>query len=117
VMLPLTSQTHGLLDRARLRQLPRGAKFINVARGAIVDEPALIELLEEGHIAEATLDVFVEEPLPPDHPFWRMDNVLVTPHLASFAIPEGAAGQIAANVARVRAGLEPLNRVDPARGY
>lgn len=117
VMLPLTSQTHGLLDRARLRQLPRGAKFINVARGAIVDEPALIELLEEGHIAEATLDVFVEEPLPPDHPFWRMDNVLVTPHLASVAIPESAAAQIAANVARVRAGLEPLNRVDPARGY
>lgn len=117
VMLPLTPQTRQLLDASRLARLPFGAKFINVARGAIVDEDALIAALRSGHIAQATLDVFAVEPLPEDSPLWAMENVLITPHLASVAIPRSAAAQVAANIRWARAG-EPLqNQVDPARGY
>ncbi|MFG1463907.1 glyoxylate/hydroxypyruvate reductase A [Xanthobacter sp. DSM 24535] len=117
VMLPLTGETRGLIDEKRLSQLPHGAKFINVARGPIVDEPALIAALQSGQIGEATLDVFAHEPLPPESPLWAMDNVLITPHLASIAIPKSAAAQIAENIRRVREGREVLNRVDPSLGY
>lgn len=117
LMLPLTPQTRGLLDRERLQRLPRGAALVNVARGALVDQAALIELLQSGHLGAATLDVFEREPLPADDPLWRMDNVLITPHLASVAIPASAAAQIAANIVRVSRGEAPLNQVEPARGY
>ena len=117
VMLPLTPQTRGLLDRARLERLPEGAAFINVARGALVDQAALTDLLRSGHIGAATLDVFEREPLPATDPLWSMPNVLITPHLASVAIPASAARQIAQNIIRAAAG-EPLdNVIDPARGY
>ncbi|MEP9378739.1 glyoxylate/hydroxypyruvate reductase A [Aquabacter sp. CN5-332] len=117
VMLPLTGETRHLLDAARLACLPKGAKLINVARGPIVDEPALVAALQAGHIAEATLDVFEKEPLPAESPLWKMDNVLITPHLASVAIPKSAAAQIADNIRRVRAGEPVEHRVDPSRGY
>ncbi len=117
VMLPLTQQTRGVLDRERLLRLPRGAALINVARGALVDQAAMTELLQSGHIGAATLDVFEREPLPGDDPLWRMENVLITPHLASVAIPESAAAQIADNLVRVANGASPANQVDPARGY
>ncbi|MBX6426972.1 MAG: glyoxylate/hydroxypyruvate reductase A [Variibacter sp.] len=117
VMLPLTPETRRLLGRDMLSALPAGAKLINVSRGAVVDEQALLEALKSGHIAEATLDVFETEPLPPEHPFWTMENVLITPHLASVALPRSAAQQIAENIRRVRSGREVLNRVDPRRGY
>lgn len=117
VMLPLTPQTRGLLDRQRLQRLPRGAALINVARGALVDQAAMTDLLRSGHIGGATLDVFEREPLPADDPLWRMENVLITPHLASVAIPASAAMQIADNILRVSDNLEPANRVDAARGY
>ncbi|MDI4231948.1 glyoxylate/hydroxypyruvate reductase A [Bradyrhizobium sp. Arg237L] len=116
-MLPQTPQTRGLLDAERLAQMKPGAVFINVSRGNIVDEPALIEALRSAHIAEATLDVFASEPLSPESPLWAMDNVLVTPHLASVALPRSAARQIGENVRRLRAGQELLSRVDPRRGY
>ncbi|MGM4988730.1 NAD(P)-dependent oxidoreductase [Tardiphaga sp. 841_E9_N1_2] len=116
-MLPQTPQTRGLLNAERLAQMKRGAVFINVSRGSIVDEPALIEALRSGHIAEATLDVFASEPLSPDSALWAMDNVLITPHLASVALPGSAAQQIGENVRRLRSGQELLSRVDPRRGY
>ncbi|OWT74478.1 MULTISPECIES: glyoxylate/hydroxypyruvate reductase A [unclassified Achromobacter] len=117
LMLPLTPRTRGLIDRARLLRLPRGAALINVARGALVDQAAMTELLGSGHLGGATLDVFEREPLPADDPLWRMENVLITPHLASVAIPASAAKQIAENIARVDRGQAPLNVIDPARGY
>jgi glyoxylate/hydroxypyruvate reductase A len=116
-MLPETPHTRGLLNAERLALLKAGAAFINVSRGGIVDEPALIDALRSGHIAEATLDVFATEPLPASSPLWEMDNVLITPHLASVALPASAAAQIGDNVRRLRAGQPVLSRVDPARGY
>jgi len=117
VLLPLTAQTEGLVNASVFQQLPRGAKFISVGRGRVIDEVALVAALQSGQIAEATLDVFQVEPLPEDSPLWQMEQVLITPHLASVAIPRTAAAQVAENIQRVRAGLAPLNVVDPQRGY
>jgi glyoxylate/hydroxypyruvate reductase len=117
VMLPLTSDTKGLLGAGELDALPKGAKLINASRGAVIDETALLQALRSGQIAEATLDVFTVEPLPDRHPFWCMENVLITPHLASITVPELAAREVAENIRRVRAGLIPLHLADPARGY
>ncbi|MGB3390649.1 MAG: glyoxylate/hydroxypyruvate reductase A [Pseudaminobacter sp.] len=116
-MLPLTAQTKGLIDERVFQVLPKGAKFINASRGPVVDEPALIEALRSGQVGGATLDVFWTEPLPADHPFWQMDNVLITPHLASITVPETAARDVAENIRRVHQGKEPLHLVNPRRGY
>ncbi|WP_213881078.1 glyoxylate/hydroxypyruvate reductase A [Pseudomonas sp. dw_358] len=117
VMLPLTPATRGLLNAERLARLPVGSCFINVSRGAVVDQTALTAALSSGQIAEATLDVFDREPLPPGDPLWALDNVLITPHMASVAIAASAAEQVAANIQRLKRG-EPLhNLIDPARGY
>jgi glyoxylate/hydroxypyruvate reductase A len=88
-----------------------------VAREALVDQAALTALLRSGHIGSATLDVFEREPLPADHPLWGMPQVLITPHLASVAIPSSSARQMAANILRVAEGEEPMDVVDPGRGY
>lgn len=117
VMLPLTSETRRLLGAGELAALPRGAKLVNVSRGAVIDEAALVAALGSGHLGGATLDVFETEPLPEGHALWGMENVLVTPHLASVAIPASAARQVADNIRRVRAGQPPEHRVDLARGY
>ena len=99
---PLTPETRGLIDAAAIARLPRGAHVINIARGKIVDEPALIAALASGHLAGAYLDVFETEPLPADSPLWDMPNVLVTPHNATIS---------AGNEARIRAiFLENLRR-------
>lgn len=116
-MLPQTAATRGLLDAGRLAQMRPRASFVNVSRGSIVDEPALVEALRTGRIAEATLDVFATEPLPSESPLWTLDNVLITPHLASIALPASAARQIGENVRRSRTGEPLLSRVDPGRGY
>lgn len=117
LMLPLTPQTNRLFDRERLNRLRPGAAFINVARGALVDQAALTELLESGRIGAATLDVFEREPLPAGDALWSLPNVLITPHLASVAIPSSSAKQIAANILRVSAGELPDNIIEPSRGY
>lgn len=78
--LPLTDDTRGLFDARRFALMPRGARFMNVGRGELVDEGALVSALQSGHLAGAGLDVFAVEPLPPDSPLWQMDNVIITPH-------------------------------------
>lgn len=83
IACPLTDETRGMVDAALLAKLPPGARVINIGRGEIVDEPALIAALESGHLAGAYLDVFAQEPLPPDSPLWTLPNVLVTPHNCS----------------------------------
>jgi len=117
VMLPLTPETEGVLDAKALGMLPRGAKVINVGRGKLIDEEALIAALRSGQVAEATLDVFQTEPLPAASPLWDFDQVLITPHLASVAIPRTAARQVAENLRRLASGQPLLNVVDPSRGY
>jgi phosphoglycerate dehydrogenase-like enzyme len=77
---PLTSETRDLIDAAALARLPATAHVINVARGRIVDEPALIAALQNGRLAGAYLDVFAEEPLPADSPLWELPNVIISPH-------------------------------------
>ena len=89
IHLSLNEGTRGLIDRTRLGLLKPGAILINTARGAIVDEAALVEALEDGRIAHAGLDVFTTEPLPPDHPLARLDNVTLTAH-AAFATREAS---------------------------
>jgi glyoxylate/hydroxypyruvate reductase A len=117
VMLPLTPQTRGLIGERELAVLPQGAQLINVSRGAVVQEPALVDALRSGHLAAAMLDVFEVEPLPPEHPFWDMPNVTITAHLASIAVPEKAAKDVAEEMSRVLKGLPPLRKVDVESGY
>jgi phosphoglycerate dehydrogenase-like enzyme len=80
--LPLTAATRAIIGAERLARMPRGARLINVGRGALVDEAALLAALRSGHIAGAGLDVFIDEPLPAGHPFWAMPQVVVSPHMA-----------------------------------
>ncbi|WP_428028942.1 2-hydroxyacid dehydrogenase [Ancylobacter sp.] len=116
-LLPLTPDSRGLLDAEAFARMPKGVKFVNASRGAVVDEVALIAALRSGHVGEATLDVFETEPLPKGHPLWSLDNVLITPHLASITVPKLAARDVAESIRRVRQGLPPLHEVDPVRGY
>jgi len=85
IACPLTVETRGLIDAQRLARLPKGARIVNIARGEIVDEPALIAALQSGHLGGAYLDVFAEEPLPASSPLWDLPNVLVTPHNSAAA--------------------------------
>lgn len=80
---PLTRETRGIVNAALLARLPRGAHVLNISRGEIIDEPALIAALQNGHLGGAYLDVFAQEPLPADSPLWDMPNVLVSPHNAA----------------------------------
>ncbi len=116
-LLPLTPATDSLLNAGRLALLPRGAVLINPGRGALIDDAALLEALDAGHLAHATLDVFRVEPLPPDHPFWSHPRVTVTPHIAAETRPATAVQVVAENVARVMAGQPPRFLVDRAAGY
>ncbi len=85
---PHTGETEALIGARELALLPAGAVFINIARGAVVDEPALIAALQSGHLRGAALDVFAVEPLPSDSPLWDMSNVIICPHSASTAVTE-----------------------------
>ena len=116
-LLPKTPDTENLLDARRLALLPDGAVILNPGRGALIDDGALLAALNSGRLAHATLDVFRQEPLPADHPFWAHPRVTVTPHIAADTRPTSAARVIAENVRRGEAGLNLLHLVDRARGY
>lgn len=116
-MLPLTPRTRKLLNAERFARMRQDASFINVSRGEVVDEVALVAALKAGHLSGATLDVFEEEPLKSDHPLWSLPGVLITPHLASVALPKSAAPQIAANIHAIRRGDELCNTVSRVHGY
>ena len=117
ICLPLTAQTRGLFGRDQLAQLKPSAVLINVARGPVVDEEALIDMLQKRAIRSAILDVFEKEPLPPDSPFWTMDNVTITSHHSGLNIPDDIIDFFLENLQRFQAG-DPLNGlVEPMRGY
>lgn len=117
LLLPLTPETENTLDAAALARLPTGAVVINPGRGALIDDDALLTALDRGHLGHATLDVFREEPLPPDHPYWAHPDVTVTPHIASETRPSTAAQVIAENIRRGEAGEPFLHLVDRSAGY
>ncbi len=83
IAVPLNDTTRNLIDAAAFAAMRPGTVFINVARGAVVDEPALIEALRSGHLRGAVLDVLAEEPLPENSPIWTVDNLIFTPHISS----------------------------------
>ncbi|WP_439524750.1 2-hydroxyacid dehydrogenase [Marivita sp.] len=117
LLLPRTPETENTLNRESLALLPEGAFIINPGRGPLIDDDALLEALDSGQVAHATLDVFRVEPLPKDHPFWAHPNVTVTPHIASETRPPSAARAIAENIRRGEAGEPFLYLVDRDAGY
>ena len=116
-LLPSTPATDGILNRTRFSHLARGAYLVNLARGAHVVERDLIDALDEGRLAAATLDVFAQEPLPPAHPFWHMPRVTVTPHISALTLREPAVDQIARKIGALARGEAIGGIVDPLRGY
>ncbi|OAM90829.1 D-2-hydroxyacid dehydrogenase [Termitidicoccus mucosus] len=119
VMLPLTPDTRNILGARQLEAVKQGACLHNVARGGLVDEAKLLELLKARRIAGAAIDVFENEPLPKDHPFWGMDNVLVTPHIAGHSRELGSLvlDRFKTNLRRFIKGEEVSPIANFARGY
>jgi phosphoglycerate dehydrogenase-like enzyme len=116
---PVTPATTGLINATRLGKMKPDAYLINVARGPLIDEPALLDALQHRRIAGAALDVFNEEPLPANSPFWLLDNVLITPHTAAVTdrLWERHFRLMVDNLKRFLAGEPLINQVDKKRGY
>jgi phosphoglycerate dehydrogenase-like enzyme len=119
LVVPLTPETAGLLGKAELASMKPGAVLINIGRGQLVDEAALVESLQSGHLGGAALDVFETEPLPTASPLWDLPNVLVTPHSMSTALDENEwlVDLFCDNLRRYLAGQSLRNVFDRARGY
>ena len=119
LIAPLTGQTRGMFDAARFAAMKPTARFFNLGRGALVDQPALIKALETGVIAGAGLDVFTEEPLPAASPLWGMENVFVSPHMSGdFHGHKAAMAEVfIENFRRYRAGEPLVNIVDKRLGF
>lgn len=111
--VPGTPETRHLIGAAQIAAMKRGAMIVNMARGAVIDEAALIEALRSGHISAAALDVYEHEPIKPDNPLLTMDNVTITPHLGACALEamQRMATQVAEGVLDVLEGREPKNKV------
>src|SRR6476646_7640317 len=115
--LPLTAETEGILDAGAFALMPRGAYVINVARGAHIVEPDLIEAVRSGHLSGAALDVQRKEPLPPDDPLWDVPGITITPHIAAQPSTDTVAEQFVASLRAYERGDPLPNEVDRARGY
>ena len=117
LLAPLTESTRGLFDTERLGWLPAGAWLVNVARGPLIVDEALLAALDGGHLAGATLDVFGEEPLPPGHPFWLHPKVRITPHVSAMTLVEESAPQVARKILALERGEAVGGLVDRGQGY
>jgi phosphoglycerate dehydrogenase-like enzyme len=119
LIVPYTEASHHMIDERALRAMKPSAVLVNIARGGVVEEGALIRALREGWIAGAALDVFAEEPLPADSPLWAMPNVIISPHVAGFTphYHERVMGIFAENLRRLLDGQPLLNCVDREQGY
>ena len=115
--LPNTKETRHLVDASLLARLPAHAVVVNVGRGSTVDESALVDALQTGHLAAAVLDVFEQEPLPPEHAFWTTPNLLMTFHTSAPSLPGDLAGLFIENYHRYRNGLTPNYAVNFENGY
>lgn len=116
-LLPLTPETENVMNRQNLAKLQPGGYVINVARGAHLVEEDLLALLDNGHLAGATLDVFRTEPLPAEHPFWAHPKITVTPHTSARTLREESIAQIAGKILAMERGEPVAGLVDPQRGY
>lgn len=112
-VLPLTAETVGLIDPLQMKQ---GALLINIGRGKTIAEGRLLEAVRSGRI-QAVLDVFPSEPLPPEHPYWELPGMTITPHISGPSVPSDVAEYFAANFRRFMAGEPLVGRVDRQRGY
>lgn len=116
-LLPLTPETEGIMNARSLSRLKPGGYVINVARGGHLVEEDLIPLLDSGHLAGATLDVFRTEPLPAEHPFWRHPKISVTPHTSARTLREETIAQIVGKIQALERGEPIAGVVDRKRGY
>ncbi|HXL36831.1 MAG TPA: D-2-hydroxyacid dehydrogenase [Ktedonobacteraceae bacterium] len=119
ISVPLTRETEKLIGEAELRMMRSNTYLVNIARGRVIDEQALVRALREGWIAGAGLDVTEEEPLPPESPLYSMPNVILTPHISGNSVHYDTrlAALFADNLKRYRSGQELLNQYEPSRGY
>ncbi len=117
--LPLTSETRGLIGAEELAAMKPGAYLVDACRGNVVDQAALLTALQERQIAGAALDVFTEEPLPPASPFWKLPNVIITPHISGISpvYDERAMALFSENLKRYLSGEKLLNKFNPEPGY
>jgi glyoxylate/hydroxypyruvate reductase A len=116
-LLPLTPDTRDILDRRTLGHLQPDGYLINVARGAHLVDEDLMALLDEGHLAGATLDVFRTEPLPAEHGFWKHPKITLTPHTSARTLRDESIAQIAGKILALERGEPVAGVVDPVRGY
>jgi len=116
-LLPLTPETSSFYNLNFFQTCKKGTYFINVGRGQHLVDEDLLKAIEIGQISGATLDVFNEEPLPPEHHFWKSDDITMTPHIAGLTAPTSAASQFYENYKRLKEGKPLVNLVDRSRGY
>ncbi len=117
LMLPVTRETTGLMDREHIAKLPAGASIANLSRGELIDDTALLDALDDGHITQAFLDVFNTEPLPTEHRYWTHPRVRITPHVAALTPHAIACHQVADKIRKLEAGQALTGVVDRQRGY
>ena len=117
LLLPLTQQTKIIINSETLKLIKNGAILINAGRGGLIDDDDLLKALDGGKLSECTLDVFNEEPLPPEHPFWFHDKVTVTPHISAPTRLKSSITSILKNITRIKKGLQPIGLVEKERHY
>ena len=117
MVLPLTDSTEGLIGKKQFESMKESAYLINISRGALVQEEALLDALRKGTIAGAVLDVFHEEPLPENHPLWEMENVIITPHISAPSLPEDLVKIFLENLRRLEEGKNFIGVVDLEKEY
>ena len=117
LLLPLTERTKAIINSETLKVVKDGAVLINAGRGGLIEDSDLLKALDSGKLSECTLDVFNEEPLPPEHPFWFHDKVTVTPHISAPTRLKSSIKSILKNIGRINRGLQPIGLVEKERHY
>ncbi len=117
LLLPLTEETKNIINSGSLKMVKKGAILINAGRGGLIEDNDLLKALDSGKISRCTLDVFDEEPLPPEHPFWAHEKVTVTPHISAPTRFQSSIKSILKNIGRIKKGLQPNGLVQKERFY